>query len=63
MPRIIEDNNIRERIIVVNTSNTYYYFSNLRPNTEYLFDVRAVRGEKSSDWGLQISGKTQEDGR
>ncbi|XP_063715537.1 neogenin-like isoform X2 [Symsagittifera roscoffensis] len=61
MPRIIEDNNIRERIIVVNTSNTYYYFSNLKPNTEYLFDVRAVRGEKSSDWGLQISGKTQED--
>ncbi|XP_075258926.1 netrin receptor DCC-like isoform X2 [Convolutriloba macropyga] len=61
MPRILEANNIKENIVIVNTSNTYYYFSNLRPSTEYMFDVRAVRGDKSSDWGFQISGTTQED--
>ena len=47
---------------MVNTSNLNIHIDDLRPDTEYEFSVRIIKGRRQSAWSLSVFNRTFEMG-
>ena len=46
----------------VNATDLNEHINELKPNTEYEFSVKVIKGRRQSTWSLSVFNKTFEDG-
>ena len=61
-PSVDREYQEHDSLYLLNITRNYHHFSNLQPNTQYMFDVRAFNGGKPSSWSAKVSAITQEAG-
>jgi len=47
----------------VNSTELVKHIENLRPDTQYEFNVKVTKGRRKSHWSLAVGNKTQEAGK
>ena len=48
---------------VVNATDLNLYLEDLKPDTEYEFSIKVIKGQRQSTWSLSVFNKTRESGR
>ena len=51
------------RVKTVNSTDLNVHIDDLRPNTEYEFSVKVIKGRRQSTWSLSVLNKTFEAGK
>lgn len=51
-----------KRVKFVNSTDLNVHIDDLRPNTEYEFSVKVIKGRRQSTWSLSVLNKTFEAG-
>lgn len=47
----------------INSTSLNIHIDDLKPNTEYEFAVKVIKGRRQSTWSMSVFNKTFEDGR
>ena len=53
----------KSKIKHVNSTDLNVHIDDLRPNTEYEFSVKVIKGRRQSTWSLSVLNKTFEAGK
>ena len=51
------------KVKTVNSTDLNVHIDDLRPNTEYEFSVKVIKGRRQSTWSLSVLNKTFEAGK